>query len=217
MIKKTRYFGIYEIWRGNKKLPLTKSLDNKTFFNENLIDEYREFSPFHSKLSAAVMKGINFWPFKEDSVVLYLGAAHGFTPSFISDICNKGFIFCIEFAPLVARKLVEICEIRKNMIPILADADKPEEYKNKITNVDIIYQDIAQKNQVEILFKNLQFLEKKGYVILVIKARSIDVTKNPSVIYNEVRNKLKQKLKILDCKILDPFERDHAIFVCQKI
>ena len=75
---------------------------------------------------------------------------------------------------------------------------------------------IAQKNQVEILFKNLRFLKERGYVILTVKSRSIDVTKQPSKIFREVEEKLKQKLRIIDQKELDPFEKDHALFICQK-
>ena len=102
------------------------------------------------------------------------------------------------------------------MIPILADANKPETYKDRITNVNIIFQDIAQKIQVEILFKNLMFLNPKGYVVIAIKSRSIDVTQNPRKIFREVEEKLSTRLKIIDKRELDPFERDHILFVCQK-
>ena len=129
---------------------------------------------------------------------------------------KDGIIFCLDFAPRVVRDLLFVCEEKENMIPILADANKPDKYKNRITQVDIIYQDIAQKNQVEILFKNLEFLKPKGYVLIAIKARSIDVTKSPIKIYREVEEQLKEKLKIIDKKELDPFQKDHCFFVCQK-
>ena len=102
------------------------------------------------------------------------------------------------------------------MIPMLADAKKPETYKTRITEVDVIYQDIAQKNQVEILLKNLQFLKPKGYAMIAIKSRSIDVTRHPQRIYQEVEDKLKDKLKIIDKKELDPLQKAHCFFVCQK-
>jgi len=35
-------------------------------------------------------------------------------------------------------------------------------------------------------------------------------------IYDIVKNKLISKLKIIDYKVLDPFQRDHCLFVCQK-
>lgn len=220
-ILKTNYNGIF-ILENKKKITVTKNLTpEKTFFNEKTFlennIEYREFSPFRSKLAAAITKKISLMPVKEGDKILYLGASHGYTSSYVSDIVKeKGIIFCLDFAPRVVRDLLFVCEERKNMIPILANANKPETYKNRITEADVIYQDIAQKNQVEILFKNLQFLKSKGYILIAIKARSIDVTKSPQKIYKEVEEKLKEKLKIIDKKELDPFEKDHCFFVCQK-
>ena len=221
-IENTKYKNIFLLNKGNRKLIVTKNLTpSKSFFKERLIKvnniEYREFDPRRSKLAAAIVKRISEIPIKEADYVLYLGASHGYTSSFISDMVgDNGIIFCIDFAPRVVRDLIFVCEERNNMIPILASANKPELYEKRITDVNIIYQDIAKKNQVEILFKNIKFLKNKGYVILSIKSRSIDVTKNPKKIFLEVEEKLKQKMKIIDKKELDPFEKDHILFVCQK-
>ena len=119
-------------------------------------------------------------------------------------------------APRTVRDLLFVCEERKNMMPLLANANKPETYRNRITEVDVIYQDIAQKNQVDIFLKNLEFLKPRGYALLAIKARSIDVTKSPQKIYREVEEKLREKLKIIDLKELDPLQKDHCFFICQK-
>lgn len=215
-IEKTKFIGVYEAWDDRKRTLFTRSDDKKNFFNEFYSDNYIEFNPSRSKLAAAILKKISMIPLKENMKILYLGAAHGYTASKLSDIIKKGFIFCLDFAPRVVRDLYFVCLERENMIPILADANNPESYKKRIEPVDLIYQDIAQKNQIEILFKNLQFLKNNGYVLLALKARSIDVTKRPFQIYNEVEKQLLQKLKIIDKKELDPFERDHIFFVCQK-
>lgn len=221
-ISSSKYNGIYFINLKNKKLIATKNLTpGKRFFNERTNKEnnaeYREINPSHSKLAAAIIKKISFIPIKENDKVLYLGASHGYTASYVSDIVKeKGIVFCIDFAPRVVRDLLFVCEERENMMPLLADANKPEKYKNRVIQVDVIYQDIAQKNQVEILLKNLQFLKPKGYAIIAIKARSIDVTKFPQKIYKDVEESLKEKLKIIDKKELDPFQKDHCFFVCQK-
>ncbi len=221
-IENTRYDNIFLIQNKNRKNLATKNLTpGKIFFNERVFNvnnnEYREFNPFHSKLAAAIVKKISLIPLKEGSKVLYLGASHGYTPSYVSDIIKeKGFVFCLDFAPRVVRDLLFICEERQNMIPILASANKPDNYKNRISEVDVIYQDIAQKNQVEILFKNLQFLKNKGHALIAIKARSIDVTRSPIRIFKEVEDQLKEKLKIIDKRDLSPFQKDHCFFVCQK-
>ncbi len=214
--------GVYFIQQRNRKQLVTKNFTpGKSFFNERLFkdnnQEYREFNPGHSKLGSAIVKKISLIPINENDKVLYLGASHGYTPTYVSDIVReKGLVFCIDFAPRVVRDLLLICEERENMIPLLADANKPDLYKNRISQVDVIYQDIAQKNQVEILFKNLQFLKPKGYTLLAIKARSIDVTKNPQKIYKEVEDKLKEKFRIIDKRELDPFQKDHIFFVMQR-
>jgi len=221
-IETTKYDGIFFAWKGNRKFILTKNLTKgKKFFDEYLFnldnEEYREFSPNRSKLGAAIIKRISQVPIHKNDKVLYLGAAHGYTSSYVSDIVgNNGIVFCVEFAPRVTRDLYLLCLERENMMPILANANKPDSYKDRIEKVDIIFQDIAQKNQVDILFKNLQFLKNKGFVLFAVKARSIDVTKKPLTIYKIVREQLKEKLKILDEKTLDPLEKDHIIFLCQK-
>lgn len=221
-IEKTNYNNVYFVWKGKRRTLLTLNLTpGKRFFQEDLIKdndlEYREWDSRRSKLAAALLKNISLMPIKENDKVLYLGAAHGQTASYVSDIIGKkGFVFCLDFAPRVVRDLVFVCEERENMCPLLEDANKPENYKNKITEVDIIYEDIAQKNQVEILLKNIKlFLKPKGYALIAIKARSIDVTRNPKEIYARVRQELEKSLKVIDFKTLDPFERDHGFFVCQ--
>jgi len=51
---------------------------------------------------------------------------------------------------------------------------------------------------------------------LVIKARSIDVTKKPKQIFKKVMEELSIKVTVVDYRNLEPFEKDHAIFVCKK-
>ncbi len=220
-INKTKFENIFYTFVNKRKILLTKNLTpSKSVYGENLFvggkDEYREWKPDRSKLASAILKGINFLPIKKDSKVLYLGAASGTTSSHISDILEEGYIFCIDFSPRVVRDLVYLCELRENMSPILADAAHPEVYKNKVSRVNIIYQDIAQRNQIEIFFKNIEtFLSKKDFAILAVKARSIDVTKNPHKIFKEVENLLDKKLKIIDKKDLTPFQKDHMFFITQ--
>lgn len=177
--------------------------------------EYRVFDSRRSKLAAAVMKGVSFLPFRKNQNILYLGASHGFTSSFISDIIEGGVIFCIDFAPRVVRDLVLLCEERENMIPLLENASKPDSYASRISRVDVIYQDVAQKNQVEILLKNIRFLKPRGYVLLAIKSRSINVIEEPSRIFSDVEKELKKRFKIVDRKRLEPLEKDHCFYVLQ--
>jgi len=193
----------------------TKNLiPGESVYNEKLIKigdtEYRYWDPFRSKLSAALLKGLEDLPLKKKSKVLYLGAASGTTPSHVSDIVENGRVYCVEFSPRAIRKLVSMSEKRKNMFPILEDANFPEKYAHLVENVDFIYQDIAQPNQTEILIKNSIFL--KGYGAICIKARSIDVTSPPEKIFKKEKKKLEEHFEIIDFLRLEPYEKDHAFF-----
>jgi len=202
------------------KLYIKNSTPKERFFNEEIEiykgEEYRLFDPKRSKLAAGLAKGLSQIGIKEDSYILYLGASHGYTCSFLSDICTSGFIFAVDFAPRVVRDLVFLCEKRKNIAPILADAAQPETYAHRIMQVDILYQDVAQRNQAEIFLNNCRFLTKGGFGLLAVKSRSIDITKKPKQIYHEVRKKLDKEVTVVDFKVLDPFEKDHCMFVIKK-
>jgi fibrillarin-like pre-rRNA processing protein len=224
MIQKSRIFEVYEEEKGRKWSLYTLNLNpGKQVYGEKLVNqdnvEYREWNPYKSKLGAAIALGCPNVGLRKGSVVLYLGASTGTTPSHVSDIVGKeGFVFALDFAPRVVRELVFLCEERQNMAPLLEDANQPDNYKEKITkNVDIIYQDIAQKNQSEIFLKNCRlFLKSNGFALLAVKARSVDVSKQPKEIFRKVRSEIEKELTIIDERKLEPFEKDHIFFVCKK-
>jgi len=190
-------------------------------FDEELLKinkkEFRMWNPTRSKAGAAIKKGIKKFPIKKDSKILYLGAAHGYTPSFLSNIIGKkGIIYAIEFSERCFNELLILCLKYKNIVPILADARKPELYY-WIEKVDVVYVDIAQPDETEITIRNCkEFLKPNGYLMMAIKSRSIDVTKSPKEIYKNEIKKLKESgFKIVDWKTLDPLERAHAFIVAK--
>ena len=218
-----KFPNVFEDGQGRRRILATKNLiPGKKFFEERLIKkegaEYREWDPTRSKLAAAIAKEISQIGFKEGDIVLYLGASHGYTPSFVSDMIGRdGFMFALDFAPVVVRDLVFLSEERENMAPILGDALHPESYNERVSDVDIVFQDIAQRDQVSIFVRNCKaFLKKGGFGLLAIKARSIDVSKKPKDIFREVRVELEKYMVIVDYRELAPFEKDHAFFVCKK-
>lgn len=184
------------------------------FFNSK---EYREWSPTKSKIAAGLAKGVKGIVIKEGDAVLYLGIASGTTASHISDCVGKsGIIFGIDIAPVGMRQLVFLSHQRHNIVPILTDAGHPEKYFHRICQCDLLIQDLAQKNQVDIFLNNLQFIKPGGIGILSVKSRSVDITKTPRQIYETVLQQLEKHIKIIDWKELDPYEMDHALFVVQK-
>ncbi|MGZ7208484.1 MAG: fibrillarin-like rRNA/tRNA 2'-O-methyltransferase [Methanobacterium sp.] len=190
-------------------------------YDERLVEfkdkEYRIWDPRRSKLSAAILNGLKTFPFEVDSKVLYLGASAGTTPSHISDISKNGLIYCVEFSSRMMRNLMDVCNTRENMIPILDDATKPRNYMNLVQKVDVVYSDVAQRNQSEIFMDNMRlYLKEEGIGMLMVKARSIDVTKAPNKIFKEEESKLKTSgFKVTQKIKLEPYEKDHMAFVCE--
>lgn len=192
--------------------------ENQDFFTLDLnCKEKRYWDPTRSKVCAALKKGLNVLPLKEDSAILYLGAAEGYTCSYISDLVDKGIIFGIDFSAHSMQKFVLLCKERENLYPVLGDANKPEEYKKLINSkVDLIIQDVAQKNQIEILSKNAgEFLKPEGYVILSLKTTAISQRDTRAIIDDEIK-KFEKEFTIIDKRRLDPFEKKHMIIVGKK-
>ena len=177
--------------------------------------EFKSWNPERSKLAAAIVRGIKILPIQNESKVLYLGIAHGYTSTFISSIVGeKGIVYGVEFSDRCFNDLLPICSHFKNIAPILADARLPDQY-SWIEKVDAVYQDVAQPDATEIAIRNCRkFLKKGGYLLLTIKARSVDVTKNPRRLMEEEIEKLRAAGFVIDdWKMLDPFERDHGFIV----
>lgn len=195
---------------------LSKGVD---VYGERLIKvkgvEYRVWDPFRSKLAVAIIKGLKYLPIKYGIKVLYLGASTGTTASHVSDIVGSGgLVFCVESASRVARELIaRVATYRSNIIPIIEDARKPNAYFSVTGKVDVVYCDIAQPDQTEIAMTNCKmYLKKGGYLILVIKTRSIDVTKEPKyVVDNEVARLRTNGFDVEEVINLQPFDKDHAI------
>jgi fibrillarin-like pre-rRNA processing protein len=148
--------------------------------------------------------------------VLYLGAATGTTVSHVSDIVGKdGAVFCVEFAPRPMKELLRISAERPNMVPIMADARRPSTYAQFVPEVDAIYQDVAQPNQSEIFRDNARaFLAPGGTGILMVKSRSVDVSKDPREVFQGEIDRLKGwGFGIPETITLMPFDKDHIAIV----
>jgi len=179
--------------------------------------EYRQWNPRRSKLAALVKKGVGVFPFGRRTDVLYLGAAQGTTVSHLSDICVDGTIYAVEISRRAFQKLFALSGRRPNIMPILADAEAPEAYRRVVGPVGVLYQDVAQRDQVSIFRKNLDFLRAGGFGLLMVKARSVDVTAEPREVYARARRKLAAGgIDVLQMTELDPYERDHAAFLMEK-
>ncbi|HLC62207.1 MAG TPA: fibrillarin-like rRNA/tRNA 2'-O-methyltransferase [Candidatus Nanoarchaeia archaeon] len=222
MINKSRIFEVYESYEKRRQLYTINLVPGKQVYGERLVIEngveYREWDVFKSKIASSILKGSPNIFIRKKDVVLYLGSASGTTVSHVSDIVGtEGLIFAVDIAPRVMRDLIFLSYQRKNIVPILADSNKTDLLKERACTVDVLYQDVAQKNQVEIFLKNADlFLKDGGYALLAVKARSMDVTKNPKQIFRDVKERLEKEMTIIDQRDLDPFQKDHAMFICKK-
>ncbi|RZN67711.1 MAG: fibrillarin-like rRNA/tRNA 2'-O-methyltransferase [Candidatus Methanolliviera hydrocarbonicum] len=167
------------------------------------------WNPQTSKFAAfLIKKDIDL---RSNTKMLYLGAASGSTASHLSKILADGVIYAVEFSWKPMRKLVELSKGEKNIIPLFFDANRPEEYTPYVEMVDFIYQDIAQKNQVEIANKNAEiFLARGGVLLLMLKTRSIDAVEETKKIASAEIKRLDEKFNIIDVLKLDPFYKDHV-------
>lgn len=216
-MKQTKIKGVLR----DKKQIFTENLSSargKKVYNERIIKnkdrEFRAWNPYRSKFAAAILNELDI-KINQDFNILYLGAATGTTVSHISDIVKNGIVYAVENSPIAMKKFLKVCETRKNIIPIFQDANHPERYYSIVPNVDFIYQDISQRNQADIFIRNSKkFLKEKSKAILMVKARSIDVSLKPKKAYELVCNILKKSDFIINNTIdLSPFEKDHAAIV----
>lgn len=209
------------IWKKGSRLFTKNLIPGDRTYSKNLIkwkgSEFREWNPYRSKPAAAIMNGLKIFPLVAKAKVLYLGIASGQTSTFFSDIIGKeGIIYGVEISERCLRDLNPLAERRGNIVPILGDARKPEEY-DWVERVDIVYEDVASDDQSPIMIRNSKkFLKPNGFAMISIKARSINVVKPPEEVYRQEIAKLEKHFKILERVRLDPFEKDHLFVVMKK-
>lgn len=207
--------------QNNKKL-FTKNLESSkgiTIYGEQLKtingNEYRSWNPYRSKLAATLLKKKYLFSLPNDAIVLYLGAATGTTVSHVSDLLPLGTIYAVEHSPVSMKKFLSVVQHRQNIIPILEDANHPDRYFSIVPQVDLLYQDISQRNQADIFIRNIkQYLKPDGIGIIMVKARSIDVSLPPKKAYEIVKKELSEhQIPIEQSFSLSPYEKDHAGFI----
>jgi fibrillarin-like pre-rRNA processing protein len=183
-------------------------------YGERMFRGFRVWSPRRSKLSALYHLG-QVMDLEPEHRVLYLGAANGTTVSHVADYVEV--VYAVESSPRPFQDLLVVAEGRKNIIPILADARKPELYRPLVEKVDIIYQDIAQRDQAEILLSNTGFLKSGGLTIFMLKSQSIDVRRQLSETVAETEDILKGgNLSTERIVSLTPYYPDHAALLGKK-
>ncbi len=155
----------------------TVSEDSNSVYGEDVLKIdgkfYREWEPKRSKISAALKNGLWHFPFNSNTNLLYLGASSGTTVSHLSDIIVNGRIYAIELSYDPFLKLMRLAERRKNIYPILEDANLIEKYSFFVEKAGTLYQDISQRNQIQIFNSTVEYFHEIKEALLVMKIRSI--------------------------------------------
>jgi len=183
-------------------------------YGERMLAGARVWDPYRSKFAALCYKG-TAPELTPEMRVLYLGAAHGTTASHVADYTET--VYAVEVAPRPMQDLLEVARRRGNIVPIMADAARPEMYAPLIELVDLVYQDVAQPDQVAIALRNCIFLKTGGTLILMLKTRSVDVRRDPADVLSEAAAGLTGSgMDIVAQMWLEPYHRDHAAIVCTR-
>jgi fibrillarin-like pre-rRNA processing protein len=178
---------------------------------------WREWVPWRSKMAAYTRKkGL---PSMGGRTLLYLGAAQGTTVSHLSDLMPDGTIYAIEVSPAAFAPLSALSKRRSNMVPIMGDGFRPETYRMMVGSADAIYQDVAQKDQLGMFVRNASmFIGKGGRGMLMLKARSVDVTADPQSVAERTARGLREAgFEVLDMTDLDPFQKDHYALYVERV
>lgn len=196
----------------------------RTVYTERLFTdkgvEYRTWDPYKSKLAACLYEGLEGVPQLDTIRTLYLGAATGTTVSHVSDIIGDagGVVYALEFSARVARRLINLSQERQNIVPIVADARKTDSYAHQVWTVDFLFQDISQIDQAKIFVNNAQaFLRPGGTGLLIIKAASIDSTREAGEVADEQVAILREAgLEVQKMVDISAFEREHRAVLVTK-
>ena len=60
------------------------------------------------------------------------------------------------------------------------------------------------------------FLKKGGLFFFAIKSQSIDVTKEPKIVFEAVLKQLEPHFEVVESMKLEPFDKDHLFLVLRK-
>lgn len=209
----TRWPGV---WRSGRDLFTRSLVPGQSVYGEERREvgdaEFRRFDPWRSKLAAWLVRADPPLWLAETRRVLYLGGAHGTTVSHLSDMLPQAQIFVVEKSPVAFAPLLALARSRSNLLPLLADAQLPERYAADVGEVDLLYQDVAQRNQVAIFQENAAAtLASGGHGLLMLKVRSITQRRSPGAVLQESRQALvRGGLTVRSATDLSPFSRDHS-------
>lgn len=173
----------------------------------------RRWDPFRSKLGAALARGWDGPVPGPGERWLYLGAATGTTASHVADLTGPGGrVYAVERSVRPFARLLTLAGRYPNLLPILADARRPETYLGRVPPVDGLYLDVAQPDPVAIALANARlFLRASGSLLLVLKTSSMGREKEPRRHLAEAEAALAGPFEVEATLGLEPFHKRHYL------
>jgi fibrillarin-like pre-rRNA processing protein len=180
--------------------------------------EYRLWDPFRSKLAAFLLRDPPADVLPPPRTALYLGGAHGTTVSHLADLWPHATIVVVEKSPSSFVALLGLGRRRTNVVPVLADAQLPERYRADVGEVEFLYQDVAQRDQVGIFLENADaVLARGGRGILMLKIRSVTQRASAGSIVRDARERLgRAGFRVTAEEPLTPFAREHVALAVRR-
>ncbi|MCI4354536.1 MAG: hypothetical protein L3K06_04145, partial [Thermoplasmata archaeon] len=109
-------------------------------------------------------------------------------------------------------RLLGMAERYPNVLPIFADARRPETYFGDVRAVDGIYADIAQPDQVAILLANARrLLRPDGVVLLALKTASMGRERDSRQHLESAHEELGPTIEMDRPVGLEPFHKRHFL------
>jgi len=176
--------------------------------------DYRSFEPGRSKLAAAITRGWTGDLPRPGEQWLYLGAASGTTASHVADLLGpSGRVYAVEKSVRPFARLYALSNRWPNLLPILADAREPGRYSDLVPEVDGVYADIAQADQLTIVRRNAElFLRAAGSPLLIaLKTASMGRDRAPAGHLARGEEALEGVVDLEPSVKLDPFHRAHYL------
>ena len=207
--------------KNQKKLATLNNADVNQAYNEMQVEkngkQYNTWSPYRSKLAAAIINGLEIFPILKKTKVLYLGTNEK-TASHISDIVGiGGKIFVVKDIMKNTKNFSdEPVNNRTNIFTINYDKNNLEQFSSEIETVDVIYLDTTQTNKIEITIENCKnYLVNGGYLMLVVPTKNTDVTENHNKQDLEESKKMQPSFDIIQQINLTDFFKGYSMIIAK--
>ncbi|HTP53380.1 MAG TPA: fibrillarin-like rRNA/tRNA 2'-O-methyltransferase [Thermoplasmata archaeon] len=175
---------------------------------------FRRFEPARSKLSAGIVAGWTGPLPRPDERWLYLGAASGTTATHVADLVGPGGrVYAVERSLRPFARLLATSARWPNLLPILGDARAPEGYADLVPEVDGLYADIAQPDQVDIVRANAALLLGGDGAAIVVALKTASMGREQSAVRHRdsAETRLADGVDLVPGVRLEPFHRGHYL------